>query len=196
MEKIKIISYKFLSSMYTWHLFQVVGGRCYIYAFWPSVLVNRAFGVFLIFVQFIIPLFILMYCYGRIVWVLTRRIATNVGSNSSGNKMEAVIRDKFLLARTNTIKTFLLVGLCFIICWSNDQIFFLMYNLGYDVNFNGTYYKFNVSMVFVNCTVNPFIYLVKYKDYQQALRQLCGCNNARDNEESESKRSTTSEMIM
>ena len=144
-----------------------------------------------------------MYCYGRIIWVLTRRIVTNVGNSnnrsSSGNKMEAVIRDKFQLARMNTIKTFLLVGLGFIICWSSDQIFFLMYNLGYDVNFNSTYYKFYVLMVFVNCIVNPFIYLVKYKDYQEALRQFCGCHKARDNEESESKRSTiytTSEMIM
>ena len=128
-----------------------------------------------------------MYCYGRIVWLLTRRIVTNVGNSdnrSSSGNMEDVIRDKFQLARTNTIKTFLLVGFCFIICWSSDQIFYLMYNLGYNVNFNGTYYKLYVSMVFVNCTINPFIYLVKYRDYQQALRQLCGCHNAKDNEES------------
>ena len=113
--------------------------------------------------------------------------------------MEDVIRDKFLLARTNTIKTFLLVGLCFIICWSNNQVYYLMYNLGYHINWNSTYYKFTVLMVFVNCTVNPFIYLVKYRDYQEALRRFCRCNTARDNEESESKRSTvytTSEMIV
>ena len=133
-----------------------------------------------------------MYCYGRIVWVLTRRIDTNVGNinkrNGSGNKIENQIRDKFQLARTNTIKTFLLVGLCFIICWSNDQIYFLMHNLGYDIDFNGTYYKFCVLMVFVNCTVNPFIYLIKYRDYQQASRDLCGCKKKKDMEGT--KRST------
>ena len=111
-----------------------------------------------------------MYCYGRIVWVLTRRIDSKLDKmeispqrNCSDNKMQTVIKDKFQLARQNTIKTFLLVGLCFIICWSNDQIFFLMFNLGYDVDFNGIYYKFGVLMVFLNCTLNPFIYLLKYR---------------------------------
>ena len=124
-----------------------------------------------------------MYCYGRIVWVLTRRIdlkldttETSPRKNCSDNKMQTIIRDKFQLARQNTIKTFLLVGLCFIICWSNDQIFFLMFNLGYDVDFNGVYYKFCVLMVFLNCTINPFIYLIKYRDYQHALREFFGYN--------------------
>ena len=100
-------------------------------------------------------------------------------------RMEGHLKDRFQLARTNTMKTFLLVGLFFIICWSSDQIYYLMYNLGYDVNFNGSYYKIFVLMVFVNCTVNPFIYLIKYKDYQQALREFCGCR--KDREESETK---------
>ena len=123
-----------------------------------------------------------MYCYGRIVWVLTRRIDSKLDKtetspqNSSDNKMHTIVRDKFQLARQNTIKTFLLVGLCFIICWLNDQIFFLMFNLGYDVDFNGIYYKFCVLMVFLNCTINPFIYLLKYKDYQHAFREFFGCN--------------------
>ena len=118
-----------------------------------------------------------MYCYGRIVWVLTRRIDSKLEANSD-NKMQTNVRDKFQLARQNTIKTFLLVGLCFIICWSNDQILFLMFNLGYDVDFNGIYYKFGVLMVFLNCTVNPFIYLIKYRDYQHALRELFGCDSS------------------
>ena len=64
-----------------------------------------------------------------------------------------------------------------------------MYNLGYDVDFNSTYWKFSTLMVFVNCTVNPFIYLIKYRDYQQALRELFGCQK-KDRGESETKRST------
>ena len=50
-----------------------------------------------------------------------------------------------------------------------------MYNLGYEINWNGTYYLFTVLMVFINCTVNPFIYLIKYRDYLQALKKLLGC---------------------
>ena len=146
-------------------LFQVVSGVCYVYYFWPSPLSKNVFGVSLISVTFFISLIILVYCYGRIVWVLTRRIDSKLSSSGS--------KDTFHLARTNTIKTLLLVSLCFVICWSNSQIYYLMYNLGYQVDWNSTYYNFTVFMVFVNCTVNPFIYLIKYKDYQEALRQCC-----------------------
>ena len=137
-----------------------------------------------------------MYCYGRIVWVLTRRIVTNVGSfnnnSSSENKLEDKIKHKFQLARTNTIKTFLMVGIFFVICWVNNQIYFLMHNLGYKINWNSTYHQFTVLMVFLNCTVNPFIYLIKYRDYQEALKKLFHCNKMNSLEESETKFSNVS----
>ena len=82
--------------------------------------------------------------------------------------------DKFQIARRNTIKTLLIVGLCFIICWSNNQVYYLMYNLGYDVDWNGIYYQFTMLMVFMNCVINPFIYLLKYEDYQKAIKRFFG----------------------
>ena len=85
-------------------------------------------------------------------------------------------KKKFQLARRNTIKTLLIVGLCFIICWSQNQILFFMYNCGYDIQFNGVYFDFTLLMVFIKCTVNPFIYLIKYRDYQEALRIFVHCN--------------------
>ena len=50
-----------------------------------------------------------------------------------------------------------------------------MFNIGYDVDFNGTFFKVSILMAFINCTVNPFIYLIQYKDYQQALKQCLNC---------------------
>ena len=93
--------------------------------------------------------------------MLTRRVDSNL---STGNQS-----DQSQLARKNTIKTFLIVAICFVMCWSNNQIYFLMHNLGYDINWDGVYYKFTIFMVFLNCTVNPFVYLIKYRDYQKAL---------------------------
>ena len=138
----------------------------------------------MVVVGFLIPLLILTYCYGRILWILTRRIDSNLGNNGAH-------ADTFQVARTNTIKTFLVVGICFIICWSNNQIYYLMGNLGYNINWNGTYYKFGIAMIFLNCTVNPFIYLVKYKDYQVALKLCLGCRKRAGREESDIKSSTS-----
>ena len=166
----------------------------------------------MIFVQFIIPFIILIVCYGKIVWMLSKRINTDMAdikgqtkSNKNTNAPDVndqtasaetdkkkhladVHKDKFQLARRNTIKTLLTVGLCFIICWSQNQFFYLMYYFGYPLDWNSTYYHFTVLMVFLNCTVNPFIYLIKYQDYQVALRQFLRCKT-KDKDENKSQNS-------
>ena len=166
---------------------------CRVATFYPSDEVKTFFGVCLISIQFIIPCMVLIVCYGKIVWVLTKRINTDLmnttskmdnSENPSGPKENATTmsqapdsgRDKFQLARRNTIKTLLIVACCFIICWSQNQILFFMYTWGYNLNFNSIYFNFTILMVFINCTVNPFIYLIKYKDYQEALRIFFHCN--------------------
>ena len=174
-------------------IFQVIDGVCRVMTLWPSDEMRRAFGIGLMFIQFFIPFFVLIIFYGKIVWALTRRINTDIMkpksaisqsenvSNSAVNEAKTspqatdTGKDMFQLARRNTIKTVLIVGLCFIICWSQNQITYFMYNCAYDLNYNITYIQFTVLMVFLNCTVNPFIYLIKYRDYQEALSEFFHC---------------------
>ena len=143
---------------------------------------------FLVLVEFFIPLVILFYCYGRIIWVLSRRVGNPLGKSISQ-------KDTFQLARDNTLKTFILVGIFFIICLSNSQIYYLMFNLGYDTDFDSTYFKFAILMSFINCTINPFIYLIKYKDYKQALKLCFGCEMTRNTEISETKQGNFSRSV-
>ena len=161
---------------------------CWVVSSWPSDTVKAAFGIGLISFQFIIPCVVLVLCYGKIVWVLTRRINADLikteskeddSDNDRGSTVNQAAdtgRDKFLLARRNTINTLLIVGLCFIICWSQNQVRYLMYSCGYDLGFDNNYHEFTTLMVFINCTVNPFIYLIKYRDYQEALWTFLNCN--------------------
>ena len=145
-------------------IFQVVNDDCLLYTFWPNPLFKNAYGVFVFIITFLIPLIVLIG-YGKIVFVLTRRI---------DSKLSGVKNNNFELARTNTIKTLLLVALCFVICWSNNQVYYLMYNLGFHVDWNSSFYQSTVVMAFLNCTINPFIYLAKYQDFQTALKSCCG----------------------
>ena len=182
-------------------ILQVIDGVCRVSYRWPSDEVKTAFGIGLLFFQFIIPFLVLIICYGKIVWMLTRRINTDlIKPRSAMNNTENVsnqtanaqtikqvtdtAKDKFQLARRNTIKTLLIVRLCFIICWSQNQVRYLMHNCGYELDFNSTYFQFTVVMVFLNCTVNPFIYLIKYRDYQEALRAFFHCKKENENNSS------------
>ena len=181
--------------LHTWILliFQVVDGVCRVSSAWPSKEFKTAFGISLFVFQFIIPFIILIFCYTKIVWVLTRRINTDLlntksaidnsdnlsNTTTNGRIVKQVANtanEKFQLARKNTIKTLLIVALCYIICWSQNKVRYFMHNCGYELDFNSTYFQFTILMVFVNCTVNPFIYLIKYRDYQEALKAFFHCN--------------------
>ena len=156
---------------------QVVAGRCLAYAFWISPAYQRGFGIFLVVEEFFVPLIILTFCYGRIVFVLSKRPGSNLDTSQNQNQT-----DKFELAKRNTIKTFLIISICFVICWTNSRVFYLMFNLGHKFDWDGAYSKFSTLMAFGNCTVNPFIYLTKYRDYQTALRSCLSCKQ-QDREE-------------
>ncbi len=143
---------------------------------WPNETCHLVMGFLYVFAQFILPLLIIAVCYGCILHMLTRRIHTNVlgESGKAGYKNNK----NFEVARKNTIVTLFIVSCFFIICWSQNQIIFFMYNLGYNLDLNGTYYHYSVLMIFLNCTVNPFIYLFKYRDFQIALKIFCKCNKS------------------
>ena len=142
--------------------------------------------VILISLEFLVPLIILVFCYGKIAWIVTRRINSNLSSLNS---------NKFQLVRTNTFKTMFIVTLTFVICLSNNRIYYLMYMLGYDVDWYGLFAHFALVMVFINCTINPFIYLLKYQDFQKALKKSLGYLRLKETEDSDTRLNSISPPV-
>ena len=58
----------------------------------------------MISVQFIGPVIILVYCYGRIAWTLTRRIDSNLGTDTTTSELDNKVNIKFVKARTTRSK--------------------------------------------------------------------------------------------
>ena len=52
-----------------------------------------------------------------------------------------------------------------------------------------------VLIVLLNCTINPFIHLVKYQDYQKALKSCVGCGKQAGKEESDISGNVTSSSM-
>ena len=161
---------------------------CFVLSIWPNVLTSKVVGVYIVFVAVILPASILIFVYGRIAWVLSRKVRNDILTDkiNRGTDNDKVVSfatylrmKKYQLATRNTIKTLVLVAVCFVICWTGNQVWFLLYNIGYEVAFDSEAYKFFVLMVCVNCTINPFIYLVQYKEYQTALKLLI-CNKRKE----------------
>ena len=132
-------------------------------------------SVFSTFIEYLLPLIILVYCYGRILWTIRTRINSKMGSKDAQTA-------KFEVARDNVIKTLLIVFFFFVICFLGNQVYYLCFGLGLEVDQNSGYYNFTVCLYFLNCTINPFIYLVNYRDFQKALMgQFCCRTSGRDN---------------
>ncbi len=158
---------------------QAMHGICMLYTFYPSIFVKKLAAIAVFCGALVIPLLTLVAVYGRIAWFLARQITPNVGKNPNGPHLAnpgSEMRNKnFEMAKRSTIKTLLWVALCYIICWTGNQVWLLLFNLGMEMNWNSPLYQTTVFMICVNCVINPFIYLVQYRDYQNQLKKVFCC---------------------
>ncbi|KAI0216725.1 hypothetical protein LSAT2_031299, partial [Lamellibrachia satsuma] len=123
---------------------------------------QSAVNITTVVVQYFIPL--VSFCSCRIASVLSREDDIAAGTTES--------HEPAAKARRNIIKILAMVSMYVIDCWSVNQIYFVMYSLGFPVDFNGYFYHFSLISVFVNCCVNPFVYALKYDQFQTALQKL------------------------
>ena len=183
--------------------FQAENGFCMLYSVWPNVLTSQIVGVYLFCVALSIPVFILIFVYGRIASVLSGKLNNDILTDrqrTEYNQHEKKQVDSatemrmknYELARRNTLKTLTLVAACFVICWTGNQVWLLLFNFGFQVDWDSPGYQFLVLMICVNCVINPFIYLIQYKEYQRAIQTLlCGKKKTSSNESNTSVTSSS-----
>ena len=161
-------------------------GSCTVYSIYPSSFAQSAVGVLTVFLQYLLPLSLLAFFYIQMWRVLRVKVkpgdgggkenqpvaVTSSSGQPSGGGASVKKPDSMARARSNIIKTLLMVAFSFIFCWTWNQIFYLMFNLGYPSDFTSNFYHFTVVMVFCNCCINPFIYMAKYEQFQQGAKRL------------------------
>ena len=77
-------------------------------------------------------------------------------------------------AKRNVIKILAIVTICYFICWLPNKIYISMFMLGKISSF-GHLFQATVIMVFINCCINPIIYIAKYDDFKKGLAMLFRC---------------------
>ncbi|XP_033636945.1 G-protein coupled receptor moody-like isoform X2 [Asterias rubens] len=79
---------------------------------------------------------------------------------------------KFFRAFRNVIKTLCTVFITFVICWTPSEFTYLYYNVGGQLNFDGTLHRLSVVLVLCNMCANPFIYALQYKEFQYNFKKM------------------------
>ena len=95
-------------------------GQCLLYSYYPSDTARQAVGIVVVAFFYFVPLLFLVYCYGRMAFVLMRRMPMSAAQSSVTNDNQ---NEAFRRAQKNVIKTLALVGLLFVLCWTCNQVY-------------------------------------------------------------------------
>ncbi|XP_022099166.1 allatostatin-A receptor-like [Acanthaster planci] len=157
------VGYKVTNSLY----YQIVDRAC-VYAHLTAV-ASMVWGVVAFLVEYLMPLIFMTACYVHIA-VKLKKASMLVHTRPASAQRGECVSGSLLRARRNTLKTLFTVFVTYAICWSPNQIAFLMFNFGFLPEMSGTFYFFSVALVQLNCCINPIIYAFKYKQFQTGVR--------------------------
>ncbi|XP_038045864.1 mu-type opioid receptor-like [Patiria miniata] len=164
---------------YVANAFKVQGGRCVSSAAYRS----KVIGGLVAILQYIVPVAVMLFAYIRTSVELKSGAArvgpapANVGqaagaSTTDGNAQPEGMMESLLRARRNTFKMLLIVFITFLVCWTPNQIIYLLFNLGWNLNVQDWYYLLSIAMVAANSCVNPAIYAFKYRQFRKGIREV------------------------
>ena len=158
---------------------RVVGTSCWVMSVWPNMVAQQAVGLFTLFIQFFLPLGIFIYCYAHMIVVIRKKSKVHVAPNTLTNAHPSTSLQTstehvhtFHRIQKNLMKTLVIVTLCFALCWSWNQFYFLLINLGYNFSYDSSFYYFTLLMGYSNSCINPVIYILKYDEFKNGMRLL------------------------
>ena len=140
---------------------EIINGVCYPFAIWPNQAIQRVVGVMTIIVQYVFPICFMVCCYAKMAITLRMRIHPT-------SQIDGIMAR----ARRNVMRTLIIVSITFVLCWTSNQVVFLLYLMGYSTDFGSAWYHFTVMAVLCNSCLNPFIYIAKYKQFQVGAKQF------------------------
>ena len=99
-------------------------------------------------------------------FIATTRLASGFPDRRQNFKVA-----QFENAKRNIIKTLAIITACYFICWTPNKIYIVMYMLGEISTFNDTFHA-TVILVFINCCINPIIFIVKCHPVRRGIQML------------------------
>ena len=97
--------------------------------------------------------------------------ASTEQSSRSSDKRHNPLEKQNEKAKRNVAKTLAIVTACYFICWLPNQIYVILYLTGVIPAF-GDIFGLTVILAFINCCINPIIYIGKYDAFRTGLSLL------------------------
>ena len=123
-------------------------------------------------VMTVTPTIIMIYCYTSIGVQLRRSAALQRLKKDKDSLLAAKNRR----AQNNLLQTCVLLLVSFVVCWSVHAIGFILYTVGYFPTLNNDLYRTSLLCIIMNSCLNPYIYSVRYKEFQMQLKTFFRCH--------------------
>jgi 7 transmembrane receptor (rhodopsin family) len=147
----------------------VVDGQCWWGKNWVSPAAKDAYAAVYFTVFFALIFFTLLFCYSSILYVVRRRAKVNTNPLVSvSNSIDARIQ-------MNAVKTMIVISVAFVVCWLPCDLYIAMTLIRSEENIQTAVYFTTMVAGFFNCSLNPFIYALKYDVVKSYFGGLLSC---------------------
>lgn len=144
---------------------RAVGDSCRLYIDFTSVYLMKFLTPYYITVACIIPAGVMFYCYGAI-W-MTLRKSQELQSKDTQSKSTTLKS-----VQMNLLQTCIILMCLFVVSWFQHATIFLLFTIGVLEDLHGYIYHSSVLVLKVNNCLNPFVYTVRYKTFQDQIKYL------------------------
>jgi len=148
---------------------EVVDGVCYPYYYWQSRDSYLTYGGFVMVWEFIIPLILFAYLYGRILLFVRQRNQAFSG-NYTNQAMATSLQTNAHQSQMNVTATMIIVSSAFVLCWLPNQLFYILSFIDPANGVLEAYYP-TVFLIFLNVCMNPLIYASKHEEVKKRIRK-------------------------
>ena len=123
---------------------------------------------YLLTIAICIPVAVMVVCYLRMIRALYRSSKSFKSTPGQTNSK------KLHAAQMNLFQTCLIMLIVFLACWLTSQSAVLMYILDRYPGLSNDHYSIGRLMVLINSVINPYIWAIRYDEFQNQLIHLFG----------------------
>ncbi|XP_013778260.1 gonadotropin-releasing hormone II receptor-like, partial [Limulus polyphemus] len=159
--------------------------QCVSFGFFSELWQDRAYNIFCLLALYLVPLAIIIFCYSRILWVISRRSHDNEEDMDRGHQYRGRLRlrrsDMARIERTRarTLRMTIIIVLAFFWCWTPYVVIVLWYQIDVEsatklaTEIQSALFMFAVS----NSCVNPLVYGSYAFSYRNIWKTCCSSLN-------------------
>jgi hypothetical protein len=134
---------------------KIIDGVC-VTGWFPNQ-TSVAFGLTInAFLEFFLPVSLIAFCYIEMARAVRRKINVSTSGNSQMNR-----------ASKNILKILSIVVISVVVSAGPRQFLYLYFASGQPIEVNGEPFIITLILNYSSCCVNPFIYMLKYEEFQK-----------------------------